>query len=72
MRSKEKIWSLAFFFQSRATSESLRPLLQNGTSMSSSMYNKIYFLGVFSPNFWLLYFLPLISGYLPFFDRLPP
>jgi hypothetical protein len=37
----------SFFFWSCAALETLRPLLQNGTRMSSSMYNKVSFLGLF-------------------------
>jgi hypothetical protein len=59
------IWSLAFFFQSHADFETLRKLLAHGSRMSSSMNNKSFLC-------WI-YFLPLISGYLPFsFDPLPP
>src|SRR5215203_1109958 len=37
------IWSLAFFFRSHATFETLRNLLAHGTRMSSSMYYKSSF-----------------------------
>ncbi len=51
------IWSLAFFFRSRAASETLRPLLAHGTRMSSSMYNQVSFLGLFlAPDIWSLAF----------------
>ena len=51
------IWSLAFFFRSRAASQTVIPLLQNGTRMSSSMYNKLSFLGLFlAPDIWSLAF----------------
>jgi glycogen synthase len=59
------IWSLAFFFRSHATFETLRNLLAHGTRMSSSMYYKSLFSrGFFSlSDFWLF----------PFsFDPLPP
>jgi hypothetical protein len=58
------IWSLAFFFRSHATFETLRNLLAHGTRMSSSMYYKSLFSLFFSPSdFWLF----------PFsFDPLPP
>src|SRR5215217_528368 len=37
--------------------ETFRPLLQNGTRMSSSMYNKVSFLGLFlAPDIWSLAF----------------
>jgi hypothetical protein len=36
----------------------LTPLLQNGARMSSFMYNKVYFLGLFlAPDIWSLAFL---------------
>ena len=104
------IWSLAFFFRPPAASQTVIPLLLNGTRMSSSTYNKVSFLGLsLAPDILSLafffrshaafemlskllahgsrmssstnnksflswsYFLPLISGYLPFsFDLLPP
>jgi hypothetical protein len=51
------IWSLAFFFRSRAASQTVIPLLQNGTRMSSSTYNKLSFLGLFlAPDIWSLAF----------------
>src|SRR5215213_3736392 len=37
------IWSLAFFFRSPAASQTVIPLLLNGTRMSSSMYYKTFF-----------------------------
>jgi hypothetical protein len=59
------ILSLAFFFRSHAAFETLRKLLAHGSRMSSSTNNKSFLS-------WS-YFLPLISGYLPFsFDLLPP
>jgi hypothetical protein len=59
------IWSLSFSFRSHAALETLRKLLAHGSRMSYSMNNK-------SVLNWI-YFLPLISGYLPFsFDPLPP
>src|SRR5215218_1729603 len=41
------IWSLAFFFRSPAASQTVIPLLLNGTRMSSSMYYKTFFFWVF-------------------------
>jgi hypothetical protein len=59
------ISSLAFFFRSHATFETLRNLLAHGTRMSSSMCYKSLFSWIF--------FHPLIFGYLPFtFDPLAP
>jgi hypothetical protein len=59
------ILSLAFFFRSHAAFETLSKLLAHGSRMSSSTNNKSFLS-------WS-YFLPLISGYLPFsFDLLPP
>src|SRR5215218_10713493 len=49
-------WSLSFFFRSQAASETLSKVLAHGTRMSSSMYNKVSFLG---------FFLPLIFCHLP-------
>ena len=37
------IWSLDFFFRSPAASQTVIPLLLNGTRMSSSMYYKTFF-----------------------------
>src|SRR5215217_5617544 len=52
------IWSLAFFFRSHATFETLRNLLAHGTRMSSSMcYKSLFSLNFFSPSdFWLFPF----------------
>jgi hypothetical protein len=51
------IWSLAFFFRSRAASQTVIPLLLNGTRMSSSMYNQVSFLELFlAPDIWSLAF----------------
>src|SRR5215213_5656325 len=51
------IWSLAFFFRSRAASQTVIPLLLNGTRMSSSMYNQVSFLELFlAPDIWSLTF----------------
>jgi hypothetical protein len=48
---------LLFFFWSQAAFETLTPLLQNGTRMSSFMYNKVSFLGLFlAPDIWSLVF----------------
>ena len=59
------ILSLAFFFRSHAAFETLSKLLAHGSRMSSSTNNKSFLS-------WS-YFLPLISGYLPFsFDLMPP
>jgi hypothetical protein len=58
------ILSLAFFFRSHAAFETLRTLLAHGTHMSASVNNK--------PFLCWIYFCPLISGYLPFFDPLSP
>ena len=52
------IFSLAFFFRSHATFETLRNLLAHGTRMSSSMCYKSLFSWVF--------FHPLIFGYFFF------
>src|SRR5215211_4483955 len=41
------IWSLAFFFRSPAASQTVIPLLLNGTRMSSSMYYKTFFSWIF-------------------------
>ena len=51
------IWSLAFFFRSPAASQTVIPLLLNGTHMSSSMYNQVSFLELFlAPDIWSLAF----------------
>ena len=51
------IWSLAFFFRSRAASQTVIPLLLNGTRMSSSMYTQVSFLELFlDPDIWSLAF----------------
>jgi hypothetical protein len=52
------IWSLAFFFQSHAAFETLRNLLDHGTRMSSSMYNKsfLFWSYISSSDFWLFPF----------------
>jgi hypothetical protein len=50
------IWSLSFFFRSHAASETWSKVLAHGTRMSSSMYNKVSFLGFFPPDFWSLAF----------------
>ena len=58
------VQSTFFFFWSQAAFETLRPLLLIGTRMSSSMYNKVFFLDYL----WLLIFC-----HLPFsFDLMPP
>src|SRR5215204_2650279 len=51
------IWSVAFFFRSHATFETLRNLQDHGTRMSSSMYNQVSFLELFlAPHIWSLAF----------------
>jgi hypothetical protein len=48
---------LLFFFLSQAAFETLTPLLQNETRMSSSMYNQVSFLGfIFGIDIWSLAF----------------
>src|SRR5215203_3308166 len=56
------IRSLSFFFRSQAASETLSKVLAHGTHMSSSMYNKVSFLGFFSPDFWSLALTLLAHG----------
>src|SRR5215203_820650 len=51
------IWSIAFLFRSHAASQTVIPLLLNGTRMSSSMYNQVSFLELFlAPDIWSLTF----------------
>ena len=48
------IWSLAFFFRSPAASQTVIPLMLNGTRMSSSMYYKTFFSWIFFGTSYLV------------------